>query len=133
MVYATVEDLKAIWPAFPTGKEATAEALLDDAAVRIDAYAPPPGPLTVEQLAVRRTVSREMVKFVMANEPAHDPDVASMQRSMGPFSEGITYRTERTLMLTDEHKGMLRSRAQIAFTVPMVAEHPPTDPLWWLQ
>lgn len=132
--YATVADVKAIWPGFPAGQEATAVALLQDAAVRIDAYAPPPEAPSVHELAARRTVSREMVKYVMASEPnVAGPDVASRSRTMGPFSESLTFdRPGRTLMLTEEHKKMLRPSVQEAFTVAF-APPAPVDPLWWLR
>lgn len=137
--YATVADLKAIWPGFPSGQEGTATALLQDAAVRIDAYAPPPDPpavLTPAQLATRRTVSREMVKFVMSSDQASasGPDVTTKSRTMGPFSESWTYdRPGRTLLLTEEHKRMLRPRVQEAFTVGFTPAAPTPDPLWWLE
>jgi len=132
--YATIADLKAIWPGFPAGQEGTAAALLQDAAVRIDAYAPPPAPpveLTASQLATRKTVAREMVKWVMTSDQAAAgaPDVTAKTRSMGPFSESWTYdRPGRTLMLTEEHKRMLRPRVQEAFTVAAVPVEP-FDPL----
>lgn len=138
-VYATVTDLQDIWPGFPAGQEQTALALLQDAAVRIDAYAPPPLPpahLSDRELATRRTVSREMVKFVMASDQASasGPDVTTKSRTMGPFSESWTYdRPGRTLMLTDEHKRMLRPRVQEAFTVGFTPSAPVLEPLWWLE
>jgi hypothetical protein len=137
--YATLADLKAIWPGFPSGQEATAVALLQDAAVRIDAYAPPPAlpaVLTASQLAVRRTVSREMVKFVMASDQANAGglDVTNKSRTMGPFSESWTFdRPGRTLMLTDEHKRMLLPRVQEAFTVGFEPRADIVDPEWWLE
>ncbi|PPG34520.1 Gp19/Gp15/Gp42 family protein [Rathayibacter sp. AY2B9] len=131
MVYATAEDVQAIWPGFPAGQEARAAALLEDAAVRIDAYAPPVAPLTPADAAVRRTVSREMVVYVMMTDANVDP-VTQKSRSMGPFSESWSFdRPGRTLMLTDEHKRMLRPRVQEAFTVSMVDYRPTDDPLWW--
>lgn len=138
-VYATVTDLREIWPGFPDGQEQTAFALLQDAAVRIDAYAPPPLPpaqLTPRELATRRTVSREMVKFVMASDQASasGPDVTTKSRTMGPFSESWTYdRPGRTLMLNEEHKRMLRPRVQEAFTVAIVPAAPAANRLWWLE
>ncbi|PPI08229.1 Gp19/Gp15/Gp42 family protein [Rathayibacter sp. AY1B8] len=136
MTYATAEDVKAIWPGFPAGQETRAAALLEDAAVRIDAYAPPPlAPIEVSaaELAVRKTVSREMVVFVMMADSNVDP-VTQKSRTMGPFSESWSYdRPGRTLMLTEEHKRMLRPRTQQAFTVPLVSYPPTSDPLWWLE
>lgn len=130
MAYATVQDVKAIWPGFPTGQDERAAALLEDAAVRIDAYAPAPEPLTARDAAVRKTISREMVMFVMASDPSlAEIGVASRSRTMGPFSEQWTFdRPGRTLMLTDEHKRMLRPTIQEAFTVAAIPT-PPIDPL----
>lgn len=130
MAYATVDDLKAIWPGLPSEQEARAGALLEDAAVRIDAYAPLPAPMTLGQLAVRKTVSREMVMYVMANDGA--PGVTQESRTMGPFSQSYTFdKPGRTLMLTDEQKRMLRPNVQEAFTVPM-SSYAATDPFWWM-
>lgn len=133
MVYATAEDVNAIWPGFPAGQEPRALALLEDAAVRIDAYAPPTESLTESELAVRKTVSREMVVYVMMTDANVDP-VTQKSRTMGPFSESWSFdRPGRTLMLTDEHKRMLRPRVQQAFTVGLVEYQPIDDPLWWLE
>lgn len=133
MVYATAEDVQAIWPGFPAEQMARAQALLEDAAVRIDAYAPPPeapAELTASQLAVRKTVSREMVVYVMMTDANVDP-VTQKSRTMGPFSESWSFdRPGRTLMLTEEHKRMLRSTVQEAFTVGFVQYA--RGPLDWL-
>ena len=128
MAYATVDDLRAIWPGLSSEQEERAEALLEDAAVRIDAYRAPSDPLT--DAAVRKTISREMVMYVMANDGA--PGVTNESRTMGPFSQSFTFdRPGRTLMLTDEQKAMLRPRTQEAFTVPM-ASPADLDHLGWL-
>lgn len=128
MAYAMVADLRMIWPGLPVDQESRAAALLEDAAVRIDAYAPMPDPVTPAALAVRLTVSREMVMYVMANDGA--PGVTQESRTMGPFSQSFTFdRPGRTLMLTDEQKAMLRPRHQVAFSAPMGA---PAAPPWWV-
>lgn len=116
MAYATVDDLRVIWPGLPAEQEVRAAALLDDAAVRIDAYKPPADPITDK--AARKTISREMVMYVMANDGA--PGVTNESRTMGPFSQSFTFdRPGRTLMLTDEQKRMLRPRTQRAFSIDM--------------
>ena len=118
MAYATVDDLRVIWPGLPVEQEARAAALLDDAAVRIDAYAPIGDTPTWHAWAARKTISREMVMYVMANDGA--PGVTNESRTMGPFSQSFTFdRPGRTLMLTDEQKRILRPRTQRAFSIDM--------------
>ena len=118
MAYATVDDLRVIWPGLPAEQEARAAALLDDAAVRIDAYAPIGGTPTWHDWAARKTISREMVMYVMANDGA--PGVTNESRTMGPFSQSFTFdRPGRTLMLTDEQKRILRPRTQRAFSIDL--------------
>lgn len=125
MSYATIEDLLAIWPGLPRDQGARAQALLDDAAVRIDAYAPPPAPprtLTPAQLAARLTVSREMVMYVMANDGTPGVTNEAKTRTMGPFSEtsSVTFDAPgRTIMLTADHKRMLLPRRSRAFSISL--------------
>ncbi|WP_020097389.1 hypothetical protein [Microbacterium sp. 11MF] len=125
--YATIADLKAIWPGLPSGRETEARELLIDAAVRIDAYAPPSDPPTAPQLRTRKTVSREMVKWVMTSDQGAvvgGADVTQKSRSMGPFSESWTFdRPGRTLLLTEEHKRMLRGRRQRPFSIDLAPRY----------
>lgn len=132
--YATLEDLKAIWPGLPTDQESRARALLQDAAVRIDAYAPLTSVESAEvarDIAIRRTVSREMVMFLMASDVTPGVPMET-QRSMGPFSQSFDPpKSGRTLLLTTEHKAMLRTRHQVAFSVAMAPLQVDEPPEWW--
>ena len=132
MAYATIDDLQARWPGLLEGSRPRAAALLDDAAVRIDAYAPPADPVVDE--AVRKVVSLEMVLYVMANETDTEGGPPLVSRSMGPFSQTFDVPKQgRTLMLTAEHKAMLRSRRQTAFMVDLAPDiRPPSTSLGWL-
>lgn len=127
MAYATVDDVRLIWPGLPEDQDARTAELLEDAAVRIDSFAPlpePPVELTERQLAVRKTVSREMVVYVLMADSSAEPPMTQKSRTMGPFSESWTYdRPGRTLMLTDEHKRMLSTRGHTrAFSVSMIRD-----------
>lgn len=118
MAYATITDLQARWPGLPDSAHDRAAALLDDAAVRIDTYARPAAPLADQ--AVRKVVSLEMVLYVMANETDTEGGPPLVSRSMGPFSQTFDVPKQgRTLMLTAEHKAMLRSPRQRAGRLPL--------------
>lgn len=110
----------------PTALDAQAAALLSDASVRIDAYAPlPPDPYdpTAAQLRARQTVACEMVLYVLqANSAAQAPGVTQSSRTMGPFSESWTFESgAKTLYLTADMKALLRPRSQRAFEVNLLA------------
>ena len=126
MAYATVADLQARWPAMPVSLNAQAGVLLDDAAVRIDAYAPlPPDPygLSPAELAVRQMVSCEMVLYLLRAESTttQAPGVTQSSRTMGPFSESWSYESgAKTLYLTADMKALLRPRRQQAFSVDLL-------------
>lgn len=134
MAYATVDELRQIWPGLPVDQEERATALLEDAAVRIDAYAPilTADPIELaDALAIRKTISREMVMFLMASDITPGSPVET-QISMGPFSKSFDVpKSGRTLMLTADHKAMLRSRRQAAFSIEMATVTTPDVP-WWL-
>lgn len=118
MAYATIEDVQARWPGLPESAHRRAAALLDDAAVRIDAYARPADPPI--DAAVRKVISLEMVLYVLANETDAVGGPPVVSRSMGPFSQTFDVPKQgRTLMLTTEHKAMLRSRRQRTGRMPL--------------
>jgi hypothetical protein len=118
MAYATIDDLRVRWPGLPDSAHERAAALLDDAAVRIDAYVPPSD--SPSGLAVRQVVSLEMVLYLLTNEgtPGGGPQLAS--QSMGPFSRTFDVPKQgRTLLLTPEQKAMLRPQRQRMGRMPL--------------
>lgn len=124
MSYATVEDLRVRWPAMPADLDGQAAALLADAAVRIDAYAPPSDAPTPGQAAARKTVSCEMVLYVLRSESslAAGPGVTQATRTMGPFSQALSFELgAKTLYLTPDMKALLRSKQQRAANINLLA------------
>ncbi|GMA33638.1 hypothetical protein [Litorihabitans aurantiacus] len=133
--YATVEDLRDVWPALSSdaAQVTRAQALLRDATARIDAYGPaerlvPTGPgvatstRSEADLAIRRMICREMVLNVLANDGTPGVTNETSSRSLGPFSESRTFTFDapgRTLTLTREHKRLLRPRRQRAYSVSL--------------
>ena len=124
MPYANVDDLRVRWPAMPAELDAQAVALLADAAVRIDAYAPIFDSPTAAQFAARETVSCEMVLYVLRSESslAAGPGVTQATRTMGPFSQALSFESgAKTLYLTADMKALLRSKRQRAANVNLLA------------
>lgn len=115
-VYATVDDLKARWPDFPTGAEVHAAVLLEDASALVRAAAP--GMLADAQIL--KIIVCEMVQKVMT-APDAGADVASLNMTAGPFSQQVTYRGSSDLFVSKKHLKMLGVGRQRAFSVDLLA------------
>jgi hypothetical protein len=132
--YATIVDLQRRWPGLPAASHERAQALLEDAAVQIDAEkAPIPDPVTglLPDAAARRMISCAMVERAMMSDGQSAP-VVQQSETMGPFSRSATFANPTgDLYLTKAERKLLGVGKQEAFTVSM-APDVPTDPLWWL-
>lgn len=132
MVYATFSDLAARWPDkdFTSAEQATAEVLLADAAVIIDAACPCSDGPTEAQEAQRLMVSCAMVKRAMAVPGGLG--VNSVQQGAGPYQETVTYANPSgNLYLTKDERKLLGCGGQVAFTVSMRGDDS-CSPLAWL-
>lgn len=91
MAYATVSDLAARWRALSADELGRAAALLDDAAVEIDAFDgfPDDHEHDERQLAARLVVSCRMVKRAM--QAGDGPAVTQQSETRGPFGAQVTY------------------------------------------
>lgn len=119
MTYATIHDLEARWRPLTAAERVRADALLADAAVRIDAYAPPPTELTDAQAAAREIISCEMVKRAMAGSAI--PGITQESETRGPFTAQVTYANPLgDLYLTKADRQMLRGGRQRAGQVSML-------------
>lgn len=132
--YATFADLQQRWPGIPDSSRGRAEALLEDAAVILDAEKPPvPDPATgvLPDERVRRLVSCSMVERIMKNDGTA-AGVTQGSRTMGPFSESVTYANPTgDLYLTKSERKLLGIGSQVAFSVSMAPAVEPVRP-WWL-
>lgn len=121
MAYATITDLQARWPGLPDGSHPRATELLGDAAVRIDAEAPPPAPpleLTEHELRARLIVSCGMVERAMKSDGT--AGVTQESRTQGPFSSSFTFANPTgDLYLTKADRKLLGIGRQTAFMVDM--------------
>ena len=121
MVYASASDLQARWRPLSTEELIRADVLLEDAAARIDSYAPPPteGDLSDTQTRVRLIISCEMVKRVMVN--ATGPGVTQRSDTAGPFTAQVTFANPLgDLYLTKADKRLLAGGRQTAGNVSML-------------
>lgn len=118
-VYASVEDLKDIWPDFPTGGEAHAETMIRYASAIMRAECPR---LDMADPEIRRLVCCEMVKSAM-KKPEADPNLASMNMTAGPFSQQLSFRADADdLYLTRKHKRLLGGGRQRAFSIDLIGD-----------
>ena len=119
-VYATVDDVKGLWPDFPPGAEQHAGKLLGFAAAIIRAEA---GDVSGVDPELLKLVSCEMVVTAMKS-PGEGANVSSMNMAAGPFSQQISYRADADdLFLTRKHRKWLGVGRQRAFSVDLLAGH----------
>lgn len=116
-VYATVGDLKEIWPDFPVGADAHAAVMLKYASALMRAECPTAAGVDPEIL---RLVCCEVVKSAM-KMPEADPNLASMNMTAGPFSQQLSFRADADdLYLTRKHKRLLGCGRQRAFSIDLI-------------
>lgn len=119
MVYAQVTDLEARWRPLTPDEKARATALLEDAAVRIDAACPPPAEPTDSDALVRLIVSCDMVKRAMAS--GIGPAVTQESQTRGPFTGQRTYANPTgDLYLTKADRLLLGCSGQRAGNVSLL-------------
>lgn len=122
MPYATVADLRDLWPDLPVDREAEAGVKLNLASVKVRALYPYTDSKivagTLDPAAVAMIVT-EMVYTAMNVSPALE-NVASANEQAGPFGRQLTYtNTDGKLYLTADHKRILRGRLDtgVPFTI----------------
>lgn len=87
--YASVDELESRWRTLSDAEKERASVLLDDAAVRIDIYAPLGETPTEQAVAIRKIVSCNMVQRSMA--AGEGPGVTQGSETAGPFSASWTF------------------------------------------
>lgn len=134
MAYADVTDLEDRWRTLSEPEKARAEALLGDAAVRLDVLCPPSVPPTASQLEARKIVSCEMVKRAMATPGGlSGMGVTSVQAGAGPFQETQQFSNPTgDLYVTKGDRALLGCGGQVAYTFPMVERLPVEVPDTWV-
>ncbi|MCC3277530.1 hypothetical protein LJ753_16825 [Arthrobacter sp. zg-Y20] len=112
--FANVDDLKARWPDFPTGAEAHAMVLLEDASQFILDTVPTAANATE---ATRRRVVCAVVRRAM---PVQDAGMESIQQTAGPFSQLVKpVNPNGDFYLTKQEQTALGAGAVRAFGVPV--------------
>lgn len=87
--YATVTELESRWRTLTDAEIVRATALLEDAATRIDIYAPLGEIPTEQDIAIRKIVSCNMVQRSMA--AGEGPGLTQGSETAGPFSASWTF------------------------------------------
>lgn len=128
MAYAEVVDLEARWRTLSDAEAATAETLLGDAQLMIDAECPPTAEPTEAQLEARKVVSCNIVKRAMLNSE-QAAGIESTQATAGPFSRSFNFSNPTgDMYLTKKDKKLIGCGGQRAFTIdttPPRTEVPP--------
>ena len=121
MAYATYSDLEAIWRPLSVDEQEQATALLDYAAVIIDAYATIDA-TDEEQLTRAKYVSCSMVRRAMMASESDMIGISQASATMGPFNQQATFSNPTgDLYLTGTEKGMLgASGSFIASVRPVI-------------
>jgi hypothetical protein len=133
MAYALVSDLRRRWPGLPDTPEAEARAaaLLDDAAVDLDAEKPPElnADGVVTDLAARRKISCAMVERAMKPDDTSQPGVTQQATTMGPFSKSFTFANPTgDLYLTKQERRLLGVLKQRAASIDLLTHLGETSP-----
>lgn len=117
MAYATYTDLEAIWRPLSADEQEQATALLDYAAVIIDAYATVDA-TDEEQLTRAKYVSCSMVRRAMMASESDMIGISQASATMGPFNQQATYQNPTgDLYLTGTEKGMLGANGSFIASV----------------
>lgn len=117
VVYATIEQLRKLWPDMPPGADDHADTMLLYASALMRAECPT---LMTVEAQIRELVCCEIVKSAM-KMPEADPNLASMNLTAGPFSQQLSFRADADdLYLTKKHKRLLGCGRQRAFSVDLL-------------
>ena len=117
MAYATYSDLEAIWRPLSADEQEQATALLDYAAVIIDAYATIDA-TDEEQLTRAKYVSCSMVRRAMQASESDMIGISQASATMGPFNQQATFSNPTgDLYLTGTEKGMLGANGSFIASV----------------
>lgn len=117
MAYATYTDLEAIWRPLSADEQEQATALLDYAAVIIDAYATVDA-TDEEQLKRAKYVSCSMVRRAMMASESDMIGISQASATMGPFNQQATFSNPTgDLYLTGTEKGMLGANGSFIASV----------------
>lgn len=121
MAYATYTDLEAIWRPLSADEQEQATALLDYAAVIIDAYATVDA-TDEEQLKRAKYVSCSMVRRAMMASESDMIGISQASATMGPFNQQATFSNPTgDLYLSGTEKGILgASGSFIASVRPVI-------------
>lgn len=114
--YATVQQLRDRWPDMPTGSDAHAETLLDDASALMLAECPAAADADPAILVL---VAVDIVKAAMQG-PEVGAGVSSLGMTAGPYSQQVSYSNPAgDLYLSKKHKRLLGCGGQSAFTIDL--------------
>lgn len=117
MAYATYSDLEAIWRPLSADEQEQATALLDYAAVIIDAYATIDA-TDEEQLKRAKYVSCSMVRRAIMAGESDMIGVSQASATMGPFNQQATYSNPMgDLYLSGTEKGILGANGSFIASV----------------
>lgn len=117
MAYATYSDLEAIWRPLSADEQEQATALLDYAAVIIDAYATIDA---TDEDALKRAkyVSCSMVRRSMQASESDMIGISQASATMGPFNQQATFANPTgDLYLSGTEKGILGASGSFVASV----------------
>lgn len=124
--YATVADVEARWRVLDTSEQATAEALLDDAAVYIRAACPDVDQRIADGTLdpdIPKIISVSMVKRAMASMASGFEGITQLQQTAGPFTQNTTLSNPSgNMWLTKNDRRLLGCPIQKAFSVDMAPD-----------
>lgn len=115
--FATVDELKARWPDFPAGSEATAEVMLEDASQFILDVCPT---AVKASEATRRRIVCSVVRRAMQAASAGQVGVSQGSETAGPFSQSWTAANPNGdfFLTKQEQKALGGGGRPVAFSVP---------------
>lgn len=118
--FATVDDLKDRWPGFPTGQEAYAETLLEDASQFILDACSDAGASSENTL--RRIVCAVVRRSMQVGESEHGVGVESYQMGAGPYQETVRpVNPHGDFYLTRQERKALGCGRQSAGSIDLLA------------
>lgn len=117
MAYATYSDLEAIWRPLSADEQEQATALLDYAAVIIDAYATIDA-TDEDELKRAKYVSCSMVRRSMQASESDMIGISQASATMGPFNQQATFANPTgDLYLSGTEKGILGASGSFVASV----------------
>lgn len=117
--FATLAELKARWPDFPTGADTFAGTLLEDASQYILDVAPSAAGVSA---ATRRRIACAVARRSMTAEGSEMIGFESIQQGAGPYQETRKATNPHgDFYLTGQEKKALGVGRQRAFTIDLLA------------